>query len=685
MELKNKKYIKNTGSLPGFVNGLPNGLSSVDYQQSLGNWINQLESYNSKPSTVNSKSNVNIGYNGLTTGFLDFGANDFVNQEYGSQIQPKMSVSTSNIRTPITQNVAPVQNNSGPVYSNGVLDMNPGAKGFNKSTKSINWSGAGDVVTTGVNFMGQGINAFTHDETESDLAAQYGQAQGNAGGIGYVRPNYADVGEQMAQVRKKNLTNTLGAAGGGAAFGAAVGSIIPGLGTVVGGLIGAGLGALIGGAGSAKRAREHRQMVNRYNDKALHLGTDAEGWALTKAMQLNNAEENGVPDKQLIYGHANGKQPEVNSKTGRTKDDVLMYTPRGYKFGKANALGEPGETMLDTETGEISTIPYRPGDSKHPGDVQPIEAKKETAIFTNRWIDPVTGKSFAKAAIDGDDDPYALLNRMKILVNDNKSKKGLMKAKCGKLPKYYEGWIPNAISSGATMLGGLAQYLDAKNQSVKKPNSYVSNPYEMKAFETLAGLRINPYPISLNLKNAELRTNRAIDVSGGLSVGQRKLQRLAALNQTQRNISDALANIEMQNNSYFSDYAKTALQAGMNNAKMAMAANQYDLDYYSKAHAARQQGMQAGMYNLINGMQQYYANDFKRRQFNDTMGLYREQLDIDKQKTLADIQNMAFNQKQAQKQSQNQTVLNPYQWLAFGPSGYYGAMQYNRKLATKHS
>jgi hypothetical protein len=32
MELKNKKYIKNTGNLPGFVNGLPNGLSSVDYQ-----------------------------------------------------------------------------------------------------------------------------------------------------------------------------------------------------------------------------------------------------------------------------------------------------------------------------------------------------------------------------------------------------------------------------------------------------------------------------------------------------------------------------------------------------------------------------------------------------------------------------------------------------------------------------
>jgi len=93
------------------------------------------------------------------------------------------------------------------------------------------------------------------------------------------------------------LTNTLVATGGGAAFGAAVGSIIPGLGTVVGGLIGAGLGALIGGVGSAKRARERREMVNRFNDKALHLGTDAEGAALTKYLQLSNAEENGVPDK----------------------------------------------------------------------------------------------------------------------------------------------------------------------------------------------------------------------------------------------------------------------------------------------------------------------------------------------------------------------------------------------------
>lgn len=612
MELKNKKYIKNTGSLPGFVNGLPNGLSSTDYQQALGEWTNRLDD----------KPIANIGP--VDTTAWNNWKNDYFNQKY--------------LHVPNT----------------GLTTL-PSIGGNTKSVKSasgLNWSGAGNVASTGVNFLGASINAFANDKSEQDLSAQYGQRQGNKGGIGYVAPNYADINKEMADVRKKNLTNTLGAAGGGAAFGAAVGSIIPGLGTVVGGLIGAGLGALIGGAGSAKRARERREMVNRFNDKALHLGTDAEGAALTKYLQLSNAEENGVPDKQLLYGHKDGK---ISSADGPINEE-------------ATARVSSGEIIANKYNGTMYRVPGK----KNNKDTKLAAVKDSDTIITNKY--GLSDYVAATGDIEGAEEMMNLMNKQK-----------LFRASKGKLPHFEEGWIPNAISSGATMLGGLTQYLDAKGQEVKKPNTYIANPYEMKAFETLAGLRVNPYPMMQQLKNAELRTNRAIDVSGGLSVGQRKLQRLAALNQTQRNISDALANIEMQNNSYFSDYAKTALQAGMNNAKMAMAANQYDLDYYSKAHAARQQGMQAGMYNLINGMQQYYANDFKRRQFNDTMGLYREQLDIDKQKTLADIQNMAFNQKQAQKQSQNQTVLNPYEWLKLGPAGYYGAMQYNRKLATKRS
>ena len=521
-----------------------------------------------------------------------------------------------------------------------------------QSVNTFDMSKGGDVVSTGINFVGSAVNAFSQDKDEQDLSADYGQTNATINGIGYIKPNYADMSKEMDSIRKQNLTNTLGAAGSGAAFGAAVGSIIPGFGTAAGAVVGGALGAILGGAGSAERARKHRQLVARFNDKVYNLGQEYRGAAFTKGLRLNNAKEYGNSEDQYLFGAKDGK---ISSAEGPTDK-------------KATARVSNGEIIANKYNGTMYRVPGK----KNNKDTKLAAVKDSDTIITNKY--GLSDYVAATGDIEGAEEMMNLMNKQK-----------LFRASKGKLPHFEEGWIPNAISSGATMLGGLTQYLDAKNQSVKKPNSYVSNPYELEALSTLAGLRINPYPIMQQLRSAESRTNNAIDRSGGLGVGQRPLSRLAVLNTTQNNISNTLSSIQQQNNGYLSDYAKTALQSGANNAKMKMAADQYDLDYYSKAHAARQQGMQAGMYNMINSLQQYYANDFKRRQFNDMMGLYREQLDIDKQKTLADISNMAFNQKQAQKQSQSQTALNPYQWLAFGPAGYYGAMQYNRKLATKHS
>jgi hypothetical protein len=91
------------------------------------------------------------------------------------------------------------------------------------------------------------------------------------------------------------------------------------------------------------------------------------------------------------------------------------------------------------------------------------------------------------------------------------------------------------------------------------------------------------------------------------------------------------------------------LETGAKDAQMAMVANQHDLDYYSKAHAARQQGMQMGIYNMLNNLQQYYANDFKRRQFNDTMKLYRDdqQITRDEIQALLNVGNRSDNTKPA--------------------------------------
>jgi len=97
------------------------------------------------------------------------------------------------------------------------------------------------------------------------------------------------------------------------------------------------------------------------------------------------------------------------------------------------------------------------------------------------------------------------------------------------------------------------------------------------------------------------------------------------MSQTQGNIANMLTQHQVQNNAYKANWAQQALSAGAHDAQNRMAANQFDENYFAKSHASRQQGLQMGLYNLINSVQNYYANDFKRRQFNDTMDLYRSQ------------------------------------------------------------
>ena len=49
----------------------------------------------------------------------------------------------------------------------------------------------------------------------------------------------------------------------------------------------------------------------------------------------------------------------------------------------------------------------------------------------------------------------------------------------------------------------------------------------------------------------------------------------------------------------------------------------YDLDYYSKAHAAKWNAVQAGYANALSALQQGFKNKIKWDQFEDTMSLYR--------------------------------------------------------------
>lgn len=194
---------------------------------------------------------------------------------------------------------------------------------------------------------------------------------------------------------------------------------------------------------------------------------------------------------------------------------------------------------------------------------------------------------------------------------------------CGKnLPKYDAGWIPNAITAGLGLAASIGQYVNARNQKLNNPNIYAANPYEQQALTTLAGLRDNPYNQFRAMQDVEARNRYAISQSGGLTGSQKYLANVAGGIGLQRNYADVLQRAHAQNNQYKAQWANAALQTGAQAAQRQMAANQYRDEAYARSHAARQQQMQMAVQNGLGQVQQYYANEFKRDQFNRMMDLY---------------------------------------------------------------
>jgi hypothetical protein len=113
---------------------------------------------------------------------------------------------------------------------------------------------------------------------------------------------------------------------------------------------------------------------------------------------------------------------------------------------------------------------------------------------------------------------------------------------------------------------------------------------------------MNELPIINQLRDAEARGNYALNNSGGLSGAQRYLGRIANVRNTQNSIAQSLAALQQQNNAYRSQYANALLQSGANEATNLMTARRVDDDVYMKSHAARLQGMNMGVYNMLNNM-----------------------------------------------------------------------------------
>ena len=499
----------------------------------------------------------------------------------------------------------------------GKVDTRPGTSEpeGSKSGMSFDYNNIGSAIGGTIGLIKHISDSANDYDMAGDLMAQYGNQNHSIMGVNYSTNGDISMSDIRRQANQKKTTAALGGAAAGATTGAAIGSIIPGFGTVAGGAVGAvvgGISGLFSGSHAKRKALEQARIAQRkvFNNQAADRNS-----ALTAALQMENARLYGNQHQQSLYGAAYGVEPKSNKRQNTTKQKLPVITSNGVAIAKANAKVEPGELIVRKD-GITIPVPYPQMNMvKNPGDIVYANLKDSDGVLSDRNIDPYTGKTFAQTVKDGDDTAMNTLYRQGIT----------KKAKRTKLPAYSDGWVPNAISSGIGILESFKQLNSARKQQPYKPNTYVANPYENVALTTLAGLRTNPYPIMQQVREQESRTNRAMDMSGGLSGAQRYIGRISNGYGTRRTIADTLANIQQQNNNYASAYASAALNAGDASRRAKMQANQFDLDYYSKAHAAKQKGIQTGTANLLAQIQNYFANQFKYNQWNNTLALYQSQ------------------------------------------------------------
>lgn len=197
--------------------------------------------------------------------------------------------------------------------------------------------------------------------------------------------------------------------------------------------------------------------------------------------------------------------------------------------------------------------------------------------------------------------------------------------------KFLEGWEIPAIFNAAT---SLYQYNNIKNQKIAKSDSYFSNPYGTDAMRKMNSLNIDERPIIRKMVDAGARQRKAISMSGA-TPGSKYLARVATAANTQTSISDMMPKIYDMRNQLKAQAANFGYTLGEANRQYRTNAYNRDLDYYSKAHAAKQAGMQTQLNNFANNLWQAYSNNFTYDTYKNTLDMYKQDLNMRKDELAA--------------------------------------------------
>lgn len=163
------------------------------------------------------------------------------------------------------------------------------------------------------------------------------------------------------------------------------------------------------------------------------------------------------------------------------------------------------------------------------------------------------------------------------------------------------------------------------------PNIYAANKYAPIALQTMAGNRVSANPILEKLYAQDRQAAYQLANSGGYTGGQRQANRVALALGNQRNVADALMNVQEKNAAYRNAYAEMAARLGDSDAQRLQQSNQYGWEAYNRAHGAKIKGIETHLSNLGLIGQKWLSQRIKNKQYGDILDIYQQDVDNKKE------------------------------------------------------
>ena len=345
-----------------------------------------------------------------------------------------------------------------------------------------------------------------------------------------------------------------------------------------------------------------------------------------------------------------------------------VWTPNGYQAGPFNSLVGKGESIIDYTNGTGTLVTK----GKVGVDNQPSSVRRDddnviagndidwsNGIKFSEQVAPLTAKlqmynNIEKRAKESKLDSLSkqtkqlqttqiqqaktpILGMMKNITDRQQMQHQIedynnyIKHNCGK-DRFDggKGKVPNLMIDLGYALPALLETQMLNHWHRENPvmtNVYASNRYAPIALYTMAGNRISANPILEKLYAQDRQAAYQLANSGGYTGGQRQANRVALALGNQRNVADALMNVQEKNAAYRNAYAEMAARLGDSDAQRLQQSNQYGWEAYNRAHGAKTKGIETHLSNLGLIGQKWLSQRIKNKQYGDTLDLYQQDID----------------------------------------------------------